>query len=307
MTTLAAPAPANRTLAAAGAILIYAMMIGFTDNFVQTIARDGGLWQFHATRTAMALALLGLAAAPLRLRLRPRNWRAVAFRSLVHGSGMVVYFGCLAFLPVAVVAAGLFTAPIFVLLISRFAFGMHIGPYRILAVAVGFLGAMLVLGPDSGMAVGPATVLPVVAGVLYALGNIATRQWCAGESAETMLAGFFAALGAYGLLGLAVLALWQPEAPAGAEGFILRGAVWPTPSFLLWTFVQAAGSLVGVGMMVKAYQMAEASRVAVFEYVILPASAFWTWALWGEVLSMRAMAGMVLIFAAGLVIAVRGR
>ena len=51
MTTLAAPAPANRTLAAAGAILIYAMMIGFTDNFVQTIARDGGLWQFHATRT----------------------------------------------------------------------------------------------------------------------------------------------------------------------------------------------------------------------------------------------------------------
>ncbi|MCB2159589.1 MAG: DMT family transporter, partial [Rhodobacteraceae bacterium] len=139
------------------------------------------------------------------------------------------------------------------------------------------------------------------------LGNIATRQWCAGESAETMLAGFFAALGAYGLLGLAVLALWQPEAPAGAEGFILRGAVWPTPSFLLWTFVQAAGSLVGVGMMVKAYQMAEASRVAVFEYVILPASAFWTWALWGEVLSMRAMAGMVLIFAAGLIIAVRGR
>ncbi len=60
-------------------------------------------------------------------------------------------------------------------------------------------------------------------------------------------------------------------------------------------------------MMVKAYQMAEASRVAVFEYVILPASAFWTWALWGEVLSMRAMAGMVLIFAAGLIIAVRGR
>ena len=138
MTTLAAPAPANRTLAAAGAILIYAMMIGFTDNFVQTIARDGGLWQFHATRTAMALALLGLAAAPLRLRLRPRNWRAVAFRSLVHGSGMVVYFGCLAFLPVAVVAAGLFTAPIFTLLISRFVYGARIGPVRIAAVLIGF-------------------------------------------------------------------------------------------------------------------------------------------------------------------------
>lgn len=307
MTTLTDTVPANRTLAAAGAIFVYAMLIGFTDNFVQEIAADAGLWQFHATRTAMAFALLGLAAIPLGLRLSPKNWGAVAFRSFVHGSAMVVYFGCLAFLPVAVVAAGLFTAPIFVLLISRFAFGMQIGPFRILAVAVGFLGVMMVLGPDGDMAIGPATVLPVAAGALYALGNIATRQWCAGETAETMLMGFFAALGAYGLLGLAVLAFWQPAVPEGVEGFILRGAVWPTGAFLFWTFVQAAGSLIGVGMMVKAYQMAEASRVAVFEYVILPASAFWTWAIWGDLLSLRASAGMVLIFLAGLIIALRGK
>ncbi|MCV2868271.1 DMT family transporter [Defluviimonas sp. WL0002] len=307
MTTAAATMPANRTLAAAGAILIYAFVIGFTDNYVQLIAADTGLWQFHATRTAMAFVILALAAVPLGLRLRPRNWRAVGFRSLVHGSAMVVYFGCLAFLPVAVVAAGLFTAPIFVLLISRFAFGMYIGPFRILAVAVGFLGVMMVLGPDGDMAIGPATLLPVAAGALYALGNIATRQWCRDESAETMLAGFFAALGTYGLLGLVALALWQPEVPAGTDGFILRGAVWPSATFLFWTFVQAAGSLLGVGMMVKAYQMAEASRVAVFEYVILPASAFWTWAIWGDLLSLRAMAGMALIFLAGLIIAVRGK
>ncbi|MCV2865391.1 DMT family transporter [Albidovulum sediminicola] len=307
MTTLAGTAPANRTLAAAGAILVYALLIGFTDNFVQHIAADGGLWQFHVMRTVMAFALLGLAAVPLRLRLRPRNWRAVGFRSLVHGSAMVVYFGCLAFLPVAVVAAGLFTAPIFVLLISRLAFGIHIGPFRILAVAVGFLGVMMVLGPGGDVAIGPATVLPVAAGALYALGNIATRQWCAKESAETMVAGFFAALGCYGVLGLLVLAVWQPEVPAGTEGFILRGAVWPTASFLIWTFIQAGGSLLGVAMMVKAYQMAEASRVAVFEYVILPASALWTWIIWGELLSARAMAGMVLIFLAGLIIALRGR
>ncbi|MCT8329634.1 DMT family transporter [Albidovulum sediminis] len=307
MTTLTDTVPANRTIAAAGAIFVYAMLIGFTDNFVQEIAADAGLWQFHATRTAMAFALLGLASVPLGLRLRPKSWGAVAFRSFVHGSAMVVYFGCLAFLPVAVVAAGLFTAPIFVLLISRFAFGMQIGPFRILAVAVGFIGVMMVLGPEGDMAIGPATILPVAAGALYALGNLATRQWCAGETAETMLAGFFAALGVYGLLGLAVLAIWQPAVPEGVEGFILRGAVWPTGTFLFWTFVQAAGSLLGVGMMVKAYQMAEASRVAVFEYVILPASAFWTWAIWGDLLSLRATAGMALIFLAGLIIALRGK
>jgi hypothetical protein len=66
----------NRTTAALGAVLIYAIVIAFTDNFVRVIAADGGLWQFHATRTAMAFALLALLARPLRLRLWPRRcWR----------------------------------------------------------------------------------------------------------------------------------------------------------------------------------------------------------------------------------------
>ncbi|HQY44593.1 MAG TPA: DMT family transporter [Paracoccaceae bacterium] len=307
VTPVARPLPANRTLIAAGFILVYAFIIAFTDNFVRQIAADGGLWQFHATRTAFAVLILAVLAVPLGLRLRPRNGRAVLARSLIHGCTMVIYFGCLAFLSVAEVAAGLFTAPIFVLLISRFVYGHRIGPFRILAVAVGFVGAMLVLGIGPGTAVTPALVLPIVAGALYAMGNIATQEWCEGESAETLLLGFFLALGALGLIGMALLALWQPAVPEGADGFVLRGAVWPTGSFLFWTFVQAAGSLLGVGLMVKSYQIADASRVAVFEYVILPMSAFWTWALWGEVISMQAAVGIVLIFAAGLIIAARSR
>ena len=68
----------------------------------------------------MAMALLVLAARPLGLRLGARNLRAVVARSAIHGFAMVIYFGALAFLPVALVAAGLFTAPIFVLLIERY-------------------------------------------------------------------------------------------------------------------------------------------------------------------------------------------
>ncbi|MCX7644605.1 MAG: DMT family transporter [Rhodobacteraceae bacterium] len=306
MTALAPPAQ-NRTLAAAGAILVSAALIGFTDNFVRVIADGGGLWQFHATRSAMAMALVALLAAPLGLRLRPRNLRAVAARSLVHGSAMVVYFGCLAFLSVAETAAGLFTAPIFVLIFSRFLYGHPLGPVRIAAVAIGFLGAVLVLLPEAQAGLRPVLVLPVAAGALYALGNLATREWCAGESAETLTAGFFLALGLYGLIGMAALALLAPEAPAGAAGFLLRGPVWPPASFWLWTFVQAAGSLLGVGMMVRAYQLAEASRVSVFEYVILPVSAAWSWVLWGQTVAPVSAAGMVLIFAAGAMIALRGR
>lgn len=307
MTTIADPARDRTTLAAAGLILVYAMVIGFTDNYVRVIAEDGGLWQFHATRMVMAIALLAAAAPLLGLDLRPRRFGAVAMRSVVHGTAMVIYFGCLAFLPVAVVAAGLFTAPIFTLLISRFVYGQRIGPWRILAVAIGFLGVLMVLKPGQGGAFGPATFLPVAAGALYALGNIATRTWCAGERAEVMLAGFFVALGIFGLVGMAVLAFWQPAHPEGAEGFVLRGTVWPSGRFLFWTLVQAAGSLLGVGMMIRAYQIADAGRVAILEYVILPASAFWTWAIWGEALEPLAGAGMMLIFAAGLIITLRGR
>ena len=297
----------NRTLVAAGLILVYAFIIGFTDNFVQTIASDAGLWQFHATRSALAFAIMAAAAPLLGLSVRPRNWTAVMGRSMIHGCAMVIYFGCLAFLSVAEVAAGLFTAPIFVLLISRFVYGQKIGPFRIFAVALGFAGALMVLGIGPGADVGPAMLLPIAAGALYAMGNIATREWCTGETAETLLMGFFAGLGFFGLLGMAVLAIWHPEVPVGPDGFILRGAVWPSATFLFWTAIQAAGSLLGVGLMVKAYQIAEASRVSVFEYVILPCSAFWTWALWGQVLDPLAGVGIVLIISAGMIIALRGK
>lgn len=303
-----APTPVrNRTLIAAGLILVYATIIGFTDNYVRLIAEDVGLWQFHATRTAMACVLLALAAPLFGLDVRPRNWRAVTARSLIHGAGMVLYFGCLAFLSVAEVAAGLFTAPIFVLLISRFVYGQRIGPFRVAAVAMGFTGALMVLGLRPGADIGPAMLLPIVAGAFYAMGNIATREWCEGERAETLLIGFFLALGLLGLIGMAVLSLWHPVVPEGADGFVLRGPVWPTTTFLFWTFVQAAGSLLGVGLMVRAYQIAEASRVAVFEYVILPMSVFWSWVIWGQMATPLAGLGILLIIGAGTIIALRGK
>lgn len=274
--------PQNRTLAAFGAVLIYAGVIAFTDNYVRVIARDAGLWQFHATRTAMAFAILALVALPLGLNLRPKRPGAVLARSAIHGGAMVIYFGALAFLPVAQVAAGLFTAPIFVLLIQRFIYGQQIRGLQILAVIIGFFGVVLVLGPEAMAGATLAALLPIIAGALYAMGNIATRAWCADESAGTILAGFFGMLGVIGLIGMAVLYAFPLTVPEGADGFLQRGPVWPTGEFLWWTFVQAAGSLLGVGMMVKAYQIAEASRVSVFEYVILPASAAWGLFLWGK-------------------------
>ena len=301
------PATQDRTLAAAGAILIYALLIAYADNYVRVIAAEGGLWQFHATRAVIAIALIvGLARMTGR-RLRPVSLRAVVARSAVHGFAMLIYFGCLAFLPVAQVAAGLFTAPIFVLLISRFVYGQSIGPVRIVAVALGFVGVVLVLGPSAVEGATWAALLPVLAGALYAMGNIATREWCGTESADTLLAGFFAALGVFGLIGLAVLAIAPVTVAAGTDGFILRGWVTPSGTFLFWVTVQAVLSVIGVGLMIRAYQIADAGRVSVFEYILLPASALWGWLIWAEVPGLTAVSGMALITLAGAMIAVRAR
>lgn len=292
-------------LVAAALVLGFATVIGFTDNFVRVIAAEAGLWQFHATRTLMILTLLAMVARPLGLNMRPKRVRAVVGRSVLHGIALMIYFGSLAFLPVAQVAAGLFTAPIFVLLLSRFVYGHTIGIVRILAVAIGFLGVGLVLGRDAIAGLSLPALMPVVAGAFYAMGNIATREWCADETTETLTMGFFAGIGCFGLIGLIVLTLFPVAVPEGTAGFVARGWVWPSGAFYWWTFVQAAGSLVAVAMLMRAYQIAEASRVSVFEYMNLPLAAFWGWALWGEQLGLWAVMGMVLITLAGAMIALR--
>lgn len=303
----AAPLQVNRTIAAAGAILLYATAIGFTDNYVRVIAAEISLWQFHAMRTLFVLVLAAVLIPFLQTDLRPRNLHAVAARSLVHGMALMFYFAALGFLSVAQAAAGLFTAPIFVLLISRFAYGQRIGPFRIAAVALGFLGILLVLGPGKQEPITWISAVPLISGFFYALGNVATRRWCAGESALVLTLGFFVAMGCLGLLGMLVLAAFPQAAGAGSAGFLLRGVTMPSAEVVFWVFVQAAGSLFGVAAMVRAYQLADASRVAVFEYVVLPVAALWGFVLWGDMPGAVAVLGMVLIFASGLLIALRGK
>lgn len=294
-------------LRAALLVLGYATFIGFTDNFVRVIAAQAGLWQFHLTRTLMVLGLIAACLPFMELRLRPKRLGAVVARSAVHGLAMLIYFGALAFLPVAVVAAGLFTAPIFVLLITRFVYGHPIGIVRVVAVALGFGGVALVLGPEALRGASLAALMPVLAGAFYALGNVATREWCAGESAEVLTLGFFLSMGSFGLIGVVLLTLIPHAVPDGAAGFVLRGWVWPSAAVYGWTFVQALGSLLAIGMLVRAYQIAEASRVSVFEYLALPLAAFWGWILWAETLEGNAVIGMGMIAIAGGMIALRGR
>ncbi len=291
--------------AQAAILVLMAMgLFGLIDNFMRLASADGGLWQFHLLRSLVALAVLIPIATLLRINLRPLSPRRVAARSMLNASAMVIYFGCLGFMPIAQVVAGLFTAPIWTVIFSVMIFGETVGPRRVFAVLLGFAGIILALRPEAGdMSVW--TGLPVIAGALYGMGNIVTRRWCGAEGTLTLLAVFFALLGVIGALGLALLWLFPLPVPAGPDGFITRGWVTPTANFWIVTVVQAIGSLLGVGLSIRAYQIAEATHVAVFENTLLVFATVWAVILWGEWPDVLGLLGLAMIALAGVIIALR--
>lgn len=288
----------------AAALMVLAGMatLGFSDNLVATITEQGSLWQFHMVRGGMAASIFCLVGILGFGRLRPRRWGAVLGRSLIIAAAMLIYFGCLAYLPIGVVVAGLFTAPLFVLLISVIFQGRRVGPFRWAAVGIGFVGVLLVIEPDPGN-LNHLAFLPILAGALYAIGAVATRAWCEGEGTVALCAVFFTVLSVMGLIGIWVMPEGQP---LGEAGFAVRGWMPMSGWMLFLYFVQAVGAVVGIALLFGGYQRGDASFVAIFEYSMLVFASFWAWALWGETVSFVALLGMALIFVAGAIIALRG-
>lgn len=298
--THAISAAPNRTLAAAGVMLVAMIIIGFIDNYVAAIAAEIGLWQFQVMRTLLMFPMLFAMSWAGLGTLRPHSILRVGGRSAFAGIAMMCYFGGLGFMPIAQALAGLFTSPIFILLITWGLMGHSIGPWRILAVVMGFLGILMVLQPDTE-AFSLWTLLPVAGGLFYAVSVIATRSWCEGESTMAMLLGvmlFQCIFSAVMALGLVVLDI--PE-----TGFLTRRWVWPLVEVwpLLW--LQAVGSLAGVWCIIKAYQMGEAGLVSVFEYSVMIFGPFFAWWLFAQPVGPWQAIGIGLIASAGVIIALR--
>lgn len=288
-------------------MLVAMVLIGFIDNFIAPLAGHIGLWQFLFLRMVLSLPLLVLAARMGVGVLRARSWRRVAARSLLIALAMVLYFGALAFMSIGEALAGLFTSPIFILLVSVGFLRLRVGIWRIAAVAIGFGGVLMVLQPG-GAGFSALMLMPVAGGLLYALGSIATRYWCAEESTLVMLAGIFVMQGVIGALAMIGLALIGPEAPAGADGFLLRGWVWP-PDGAVWPIMamQVFGSLAGVFCLIRAYQWGDASYVSVFEYSVMVFGPTFGFFLFGQTLGGLQLIGVALIITAGAIIALRSR
>ena len=290
--------------AAALTMLAAMLVIGCIDNFISLIARDAGLWQFQVLRSAMGLPLIILVSFLGFGTLWALRLWAVALRSFFVAFAMLFYFGSLAFMPLAQALAGLFTSPIFILLITAFILREPVGPARIWAVFIGFIGILLVLDSDWST-LSWISFLPVVGGLFYAMGAVATRQLCEGESTLSMLAMLFLIQAIIGALALAVLGQFEFTVPEGAAGFIQRGWVWPVTAALPFILLQAVGSVLGVGLIIRAYQIGTASYVAIYEYSVFISGPFFAWMLFGQTVTALQTGGIFLIAAAGIVIALR--
>lgn len=296
----------NNLLKAAITMVAAMAVIGVIDNFIVHLAVEIGLWQFNFTRALIALPMvLGLSLIGLGT-IRPKRLWAVAVRSLMIAIAMLFYFSALAWMPISQALAGLFTSPIFILLITALVMRQHIGPWRILAVGLGFCGILFVLQPDP-QDFDWMVLVPVAGGFFYALGAIATRSLCVGESTVALLAGMWVTLGLMGAVGLVVLGLFPVVAPPGPDGFALRGWVWPMWQAAPWVLMQAIGSVTGVFLIIRAYQLAEPSYVSVFEYSVMIFGPLFAWVAFGQPVTGWQIVGVVFIVAAGGIIAVRSK
>lgn len=300
-------ANSNGIIAGAGLILLAVLVIGLNDNFVRFISPHSGLWQFQATRSAGAVAMLMIYVWWSGTSLHIANPGPLAVRTVLMCISIFLYFGAIPMIPIAHVGAGLFTAPIWVLIWSMLFFHQRIGIWRAGAILIGFAGVVLILRPDGGE-FSVWNFMPLTAGAFYGLANLLTREWCARETTTVLTVTFFAAMGIAGVaLTLLFTAFPAPDWLNEQAGFLVQGWVWAPPAFWFWATVQAVLALVGVSLLNRGYQVADASAMAVIEYFYLVSAGFWGWVLWGQTLDARAVAGIALIAAAGTIIALRSR
>ena len=229
----------------------------------------------------------------LPLLLRDGGWGALrTTRPGLHlvrmAAGLAGMFGAFygyAHLPLATVTALGFTMPLFLTLLAIPLLGERVGPRRGTAVAVGFLGVLLMTGPGGGGGDLLATGLVLVGAVGWAVAMITIRQMGgAGERNVTIVLWF--ALGSAAVSLLVAIPVW----------------IWPTPA--QWALLAGVGVVSAVAqiLMTEAYRRGEPTLLAPFEY----SAILWTTAfgalIWAERPDAWDAAGIAVLVGSGLYI-----
>jgi drug/metabolite transporter (DMT)-like permease len=179
-----------------------------------------------------------------------RPWLQAA-RSLLLLGYAILNFTALKYLQLAETISIQFATPFLVALLAGPMLGEWVGPRRMIAICVGFLGVVIVTRPGFG-GLHPAAILSFGSAFCYALYGITTRMLAATDSSRTTM--FYS--------GLAGVALMTPVLPF----------VWASPeSPFIWLLLGSLGFYGAFGhwLLILAHARAPAPILAPFIYTQL--------------------------------------
>jgi len=211
--------------------------------------------------------------------LRTRRPGAHLTRSAVGLTGMICGFTAVSLLPLTQSTAISFSAPLFMVALSALILKEPVSLQRWLAVAVGFVGVLIMVHPDPKQFVGVGVLFAIAAAIGAAGANIAIREISRTEPGPTIVFYFTLAGAAVGLASL----------PFG----------WVMPSLGVLGLLVAAGLIGGTGqlLLTEAIRRAPVAVVAPFDYTQLVWAGLIGFLVWGETPAMLTLIGAMVVAA----------
>jgi drug/metabolite transporter (DMT)-like permease len=205
---------------------------------------------------------------------------------LVAATGL--FFWALKFQGIAETLAIFFVQPLVITMLSPLVLGEKVGVRRWLAVAVGFMGTLIIIRPGC-QSLNPGVFMALGAGTSLALYMLLTRR-IAG-SASAMTTTFLTSLAGAVLTSIAVVFVWQ--APTPQQWWL----------FLLLAFIATAGHY----LIVRAYDYAEASLLAPLGYTEMIMAVIVGWYFFGDFPDTWTFVGVGILIACAIYISYRER
>lgn len=207
-----------------------------------------------------------------------RDWR-VWFRAAIIGIGISCITRALQLAPIADVFGAFFIGPMVSFVLSVWLLKERASAVQAVLVLIGFVGVLFIVRPGFDVSAGMGWAL--LAGCTYGSFLTASR-WLAG------------------LVALGGLMITQMVGPViMISPFVIGQFPEFTPQIAKLTVISALGSMVGNVLMLFAYKMHEASKLAPFVYFQLISAAALGWLIFGEWPDVWVIVGMALIIVGG--------
>lgn len=244
-------------------------------------------------QAALLLPLVWFAG--YRLPKGARLLRLTALRTLLHICGIGLMFTSLRYLDLADAIAIAFVMPFIMLLLGWVYLDEQIGPHRLSACAVGFVGTLLVVQPNFA-AVGLPALLPLGVAVVFALFMLVTRKIA--KDIDPIGLQAMSGVMAVPVVVLAMLSFPETELLAISP---IEGATWP-----LLALLGLVGTLAHL-LMTWSLRFAPSATLAPMQYLEIPIGTAIGFIMFGDLPNGLAAIGICITILAGLYIILRER